>query len=137
MANPLLVPDVTTPGTVRLQTVSRLMQSTHRGCPGVEVRVDPARRMGHHATEWPWSSSDGGAEPSPMREREGRLALVGLLALALMQAQAACASARRPDDCGQGGTTGLAAAGSMVTFACDLEPRGRYYNRDLFSISLS
>src|SRR5207302_2088820 len=28
-------------------------------------------------------------------------------------------------------------AGSMVTFACDLEPRGRYYNRDLFSISLS
>jgi TolB protein len=54
-----------------------------------------------------------------------------------MQAQAACASARPPDDCGLGGTWALAGAGSVVTFACDLEPRGRYYNRDLFSISLS
>lgn len=71
-----------------------------------------------------------------MKRREGRLGLLGLLALALLQAQATCASAPRPTDCGLAGTTALVEAGSAITFACDLEPRGRYYNRDIFTIGL-
>ncbi|MDQ6921804.1 MAG: hypothetical protein M3170_09420 [Candidatus Dormibacteraeota bacterium] len=71
-----------------------------------------------------------------MRKREGGLGLLGLLALALLQAQSACGSARQPGECGLGGTTALAGAASVLTFACDLEPRGRYYNRDIFTIGL-
>jgi Tol biopolymer transport system component len=71
-----------------------------------------------------------------MKRREGRLGLLGLLALALLQAQAACASAQHASDCGLAGSTALAEAGSTITFACDLEPRGRYYNRDIFTVGL-
>jgi Tol biopolymer transport system component len=70
-----------------------------------------------------------------MRKREGRLGLFGLLTLALLQAQSACASPQRQSDCGLNGTAALTGVSSAITFACDLEPRGRYYNRDIFTIS--
>jgi Tol biopolymer transport system component len=70
-----------------------------------------------------------------MTKREGRLGLLGLLALAVLQSQTACASSQRPSDCGSSGTAALAGVTSTITFACDLEPRGRYYNRDIFTIS--
>jgi Tol biopolymer transport system component len=70
-----------------------------------------------------------------MRMREGKLGLLGLLALAVLQAQAACAPARPPSDCALNGTAALTGVSSTITFACDLEPRGRYYNRDIFTIS--
>jgi TolB protein len=57
-----------------------------------------------------------------------------LLALALMQGQAACGEAAHTADCGQNGTTALPEIGSAITFVCDLKPDGRYYNRDIFTI---
>src|SRR5437870_1782739 len=73
-----------------------------------------------------------------MEQREGWIGLrglLGLLALLILQGQAACGSAQQPTDCGLGGTTPLAGVRWMITFACDQEPRGRYYNRDIFTVS--
>jgi Tol biopolymer transport system component len=69
-----------------------------------------------------------------MRKREGRLTLVGLLALILVQGQVACGNTASPTDCGLGGAAVHTEIKWTLTFACDLEPRGRYYNRDIFSV---
>jgi Tol biopolymer transport system component len=61
--------------------------------------------------------------------------VVAVLALLLLQLTAACAAGAHPADCGQGGIAVLPEARSPIAFACDLEPQGRYFNRDIFTVS--
>jgi Tol biopolymer transport system component len=68
-----------------------------------------------------------------MKVREGWLRLILVPALFLLQMQTACGAQARPADCGQGGAALLEGIGSLVAFACDLEPQGRYLNRDIFT----
>jgi Tol biopolymer transport system component len=69
-----------------------------------------------------------------MKVREGWPRLILVAALFLLQMQSACGSQSRPADCGQGGAGVLDGIGSRLAFACDLEPRGRYLNRDIFTL---
>lgn len=68
-----------------------------------------------------------------MKVREGWLRLILVLALLVLPMQTACGAQGRPVDCGQGGAALLEGVGSPIAFACDLEPRGRYLNRDIFT----
>src|ERR1700736_1602421 len=70
-----------------------------------------------------------------MKGREGKFGVVALLALLTLQLATACAAATQPADCGQRGVAVLSEIHSLVTFACDLEPRGRSFNRNIFTVA--
>jgi Tol biopolymer transport system component len=70
-----------------------------------------------------------------MKGREGKFGAAAALALFMLQLTTACVASTRPADCGQRGVAVLADVGSLVAFACDLEPQGRYFNRDIFTVA--
>jgi TolB protein len=57
-----------------------------------------------------------------------------MAAIACLALSGGC-GASRPADCGMAGTTPLPGVAARLAFACDLEPRGQYYNRDIFVAS--
>jgi Tol biopolymer transport system component len=63
-----------------------------------------------------------------------RLTLVLAALGACLALDGSCGTAR-PADCGLAGTTPLPGVTARLAFACDLEPRGEYLNRDIFVAS--